>query len=260
MKVNFFTKLFVVLVLSAGLVAFSLAIAYAQARDHVATGVLTTGSGGITGRGSGDYALAGGTLAIHSAYAEYEEESVFAGFSLVTKQTAPGGGVGQDAGIFVGGGIGKKGHSLELTLTIADVSQFQDFLISAKYQFLSETSSRPAMAIGVEAINEIPTQLERSPYIVASKSFLGPRIPIVASLGWGAGRFGNNFFGALTFIITRSWTLIAEYDGLGGNIGTSFVVKMAKGQSPIVVTAGIQDIFLSEYESTLTLGAGIKFR
>ncbi|NQS90048.1 YjbH domain-containing protein [Patescibacteria group bacterium] len=236
---------------------FSLTIAYAQ--NHAATGILSTGSAATTGRGSGDNSEAGGTLATHSAYAEDSEESYFAGFSLVTNQTAPGGGEGVDGGIFAGMGMGKKGNSIEVTLTMADVSDSKDFLISAKYQFLSETPSRPAMAIGVEAINEIPEQLERSPYIVASKFFPKLKLPVIVSLGWGAGRFGDNIFGGIAFVITRRWNFIVEYDGMGGNVGTSFAVKVPEGYPSLVITMGFQDAFASEYDSTFTLGAGIRF-
>lgn len=259
MRIDSFVKVSLVLMLSAGFVLFPLARACSQMENHVSTGVISTGSSGTTGRGSGNYSDAGGTLAIHSAYAEYTEKSFFAGFSLVTEQTAPGGGEGGDAGVFAGGGFGRKGSSLEITLTVADVSNFKDFLISGKYQFMAETPTRPAMAIGVEGIKEIPGQLERSPYIVGSKFFPKLKLPVIASLGWGSGRFNNSIFGGLAFVITRSWTFIAEYDGLGANVGTSFAVKIFKDR-PVTFTLGVQDAFASEYDSTFTFGAGIRFR
>lgn len=244
--------------LVALVIGFPLSV-YAQVSNHVATGVVATGADGITGRSSGDNAEVGGTLAIHSAYAEYSEESYFVGFSLVEDQTAPG-GEKTDMGMFGGLGVGRKGNSLELTLTVADVSDFKDFLFSAKYQFLEETPTRPAMAVGVEGINEIPEQLERSPYIVASKFFFNPRVPLILSLGWGSGRFNDSFFGALALILSPSWSLIVEYDGLGGNVGTSFLLPLPGIQSPCVLTLGIQDAFWSDYDSTFTLAGGIRFR
>jgi len=105
-------------------------------------------------------------------YAEYSEESYFAGFCFNTNDTGQG--------IFAGTGLGKRGNSLELVLTMADVSEFSDFLVSAKYQFLDETASRPAMAVGVDAINEVPEQMSSSPYVVASKFFPKLKLPVIA--------------------------------------------------------------------------------
>ena len=237
---------------------FSLTIAQADAQNHAGTGVLSTGSSATGGRGSGDNSDAGGTIATPSGYADYTGESFFTGFSLVNEQTAPG-GEGLDGVLFAGGGIGEKGNSLEVTLTMADVSRCAALLCSTKYQFMAEGPSQPAVSVGVEAINEIPEQLERSPFIVASKFFDYPRLPIVASLGWGAGRFGESFFGALALIITKRWNFIVEYDGLGGNVGTSFALRLFEGRRPIVITVGAQDVFVSEYETTFTIGAGMTF-
>ena len=237
---------------------FSFTIAQADMQNHAGTGGLSTGSSCITGRGSGNNSDAGGTISTPSGYADYTGESFFTGFSLVTEQTAPG-GEGLDGVLFAGGGIGEKGNSLEVTLTMADVSNVKDFFVSAKYQFMADSPSQPALSVGVEAINEVPGQLERSPFIVASKFFDYPRLPIVASLGWGAGRFGENFFGAIALIVTKQWNLIVEYDGMGGNLGTSFALRLFEGRRPIVVTVGAQDVFASEHESTFTIATGITF-
>lgn len=226
---------------------------HANIEGCLAGGGTSTGSDATTNRGSGGRSLAGGTISTHSAYGEYTGESYFVGFALNT-----GGGGGES--IFAGTGLGKKGNSLELTVTMADVSQFSDILFSAKYQFLGETATRPAMAVGIDAINEIPDQMERSPYVVISKYFPTGRLPMVVSLGWGSGRFQDSFFGALAFILGRQWNVIVEYDGLGGNAGISFGTELPlRKPLPLVVTLGFQNAFASDEESVLSIGAGIRF-
>jgi len=227
-------------------------LVHAQVEGCAALGLTCTGGDSTTSRGCGGHSLAGGTIATHSAYGEYTGESHFAGFAF----NAGGGG----ETIFAGTGLGKKGSALELALTMADISEFSDFLVSAKYQFLRESPTRPAMAVGIDAINEIPDQMETSPYIVTSKYFPIGRLPLVASLGWGSGRFQDNFFGALAFILGRQWNFIVEYDGLGGNVGLSFGSELSLWRPfPVVVTLGFQNAFASEEESAFSVGAGIRF-
>jgi len=243
------------------LLLFALVHAMANDNNHIeegclakaclATGITSTGSEATTGRGRGK-SQAAGTIATHSAYAEYGKGSYFMGFCLNANNTGQA--------IFAGTGLGKKGNSLELVLTMADVSEFDDFLISAKYQFLGGTRSRPAMAVGIDAINEIPEQMQSSPYIVASKCLPIAKLPLLASLGWGSGRFQDNFFGSLAFILSRRWNFIVEYDGVGGNVGTSFVVELPLGKPlPVVVILAVHNAFASDEESTFGVGAGIRF-
>lgn len=252
MRANSIVRVVLVFVLAVIFTLLPFTVVHAYTEGCLAGGGTSTGSDATTSRGSGDHSEAGGTIATHSAYAEYSEESYFAGFSLNTNNTGQG--------IFVGVGIGKRDSSLELVLTMADVSEFNDFLISAKYQFLGETLSRPAIAVGVDAINEIPGQMQTSPYIVASKFFPKVKLPLLVSLGWGSGRFRDNFFGSLAFVLRRHWNFIVEYDGAGGNVGISFGSEVSLWKSfPVVVTLGVQNAFASDEESTFSVGAGIRF-
>jgi len=176
MKANSVVTGVLVLLLSAAFTLLPFTLVHAYSEGCLAGGVASTGSDATTSRGSGGHSEAAGTIATHSAYAEYGEESHFVGFGF----NIGGGG----EGIFAGTGIGKRDSSLELVLTMADVSEFSDFLISAKYQFLGETFALPAMAVGVDAINEIPEQVHSSAYIVVSKAFLPTvKLPVLASLG-----------------------------------------------------------------------------
>ncbi len=251
---NSITRAVSVLIVSVVFTLLPFTLAYAYIEGCLAKGVTSTGSDATTSRGCGEcaYSQASGTIATHSAYAEYSEESYFAGFCFNTNDTGQG--------VFAGTGLGKKGSSLELVLTMADVSEFSDFLISGKYQFLDETASRPAMAAGVDAINEIPEQMHTSPYIVASKCYPRGKLPFLASLGWGSGRFQDNFFGSLAFVFHRNWNLIVEYDGAGGNVGISFGSEVELWKPfPMVVILGVQNAFASDEESTFSVGAGIRF-
>ncbi len=252
MRANCVLRVVLVFVLSVIFTLLPFTLAHAYIEGCLAKGVTSTGSDATTSRGSGGHSEAGGTIATHDAYAEYSEESYFAGFGINTNNTAQG--------IFAGTGIGKRGSSLELVVTMADVSEFSDFLFSAKYQFLGETLSRPAMAVGVDAINEIPGQMHSSPYIVASKFFPKVKLPVIASLGWGSGRFRDNFFGILAFVLSRHWNFIVEYDGAGGNVGISFGSEVSLWRPlPVVVILGVQNAFASEEESVFSIGGGIRF-
>lgn len=224
------------------------------AKGCLATGITSTGSGATTSRGSAGcgYSQAAGTIATHTAYAEHSKGSYFAGFSFNTNNTGQG--------IFAGTGLGKEGSSLELVLTMADVSEFSDFLISAKYQFLGETPSRPGLAVGIDAINEIPEQMQSSPYVVASKCLRRARLPLLVSLGWGSGRFQDRLFGSLAFILSRRWNFIVEYDGVGGNVGVSFATELLLWRPlPVVAILAVHNAFASDEESTFGVGAGIRF-
>ena len=90
--------------------------------NHLSTGVSSTGSEGITACSSGVFFNAAANLSTPRAYTATGEDGIFAGFSFVANQTAPGGG-GADGALFIGAGFGKPGLSVELTLSASDVSE-----------------------------------------------------------------------------------------------------------------------------------------
>lgn len=253
MKVTTFLRVSVITGLTIIVLVIVSLTASAQYTGHLSTGVSSTGSEGTTGTSSGGESDAAGNISTPSGFTETGEDSIFAGFSVVANQTAPGGS-GADGGLFVGAGFGKPGKSFELTFTIADVSEFSDLVVSGRLGFQKESGSIPAIALGVEGLFEVPGQLEHSPYIVASKTFPQAKIPFIASLGWGGGRFEDNFFGALAIVLKREMNFIVEYDGAGGNLGLSYALK-----KNLVLTLAWQDAFASEQESTLALGGAITF-
>ena len=253
MKVTTFSRVSVITSLTVIVLIVVSLTASAQYTSHLATGVSSTGSEGTTGTSSGGESDAAGNISTPSGFTETGEDSIFAGFGVVANQTAPG-GAGADGGLFVGAGFGKPGKSFELTFTIADISGLDDLVISGRLGFQKESGSIPAIALGVEALFEVPGQLEPSPYIVASKTFPQGKLPFIASLGWGGGRFEDNFFGALAIVLKREMNFIVEYDGAGGNLGISYAPK-----KNLVFTFALQDAFASEQDSTLALGGAITF-
>lgn len=251
MKAYFVLRVVLMFVLLVIFTLWPLTVVHAHVEGCACLGLCCCGSDAATCKGCGGHSLAGGTIATHSTYGQYSGASHFVGFGFNTDNTAQT--------VFGGTGFGKRGNSLELTVTMTDISEFNDFLFSAKYQFLRETATRPAIALGVDAINEIPGQMPTSFYIVASKYVPLRRLPVVASLGWGSGRFQDNLFGALAFILGRQWNFIVEYDGLGGNAGVSFGTEISLWRPfPVVFLLGLQNAFASEEESVVTLGAGIE--
>jgi hypothetical protein len=100
-------------------------------------------------------------------------------------------------------------------------------LLNAKYRFMPETSSQPAVAAGVIDITD---DIDATVYIVASKSFgcairtwegetLTPRIHV----GFGGGRLSGLFGGVSTYIGNRI-QLMAEWDSEEVNVGARWRV------------------------------------
>lgn len=100
-------------------------------------------------------------------------------------------------------------------------------LLNAKYRFVPETMSHPAIAAGIADItNEIQTTV----YAVASKTIgcdmrvwegenLSPRIHV----GFGGGRLSGLFAGATAFVGNRL-ELMAEWDSKDVNVGARWRV------------------------------------
>ena len=129
MKVTTFLRVSVITGLTIIVLVIVSLTASAQYTGHLSTGVSSTGSEGTTGSSSGGNSDAAGNISTPSGFTETGEDSIFAGFSVVANQTAPGGS-GADGGLFVGAGFGKPGKSFELTFTIADISEFSDLVVS----------------------------------------------------------------------------------------------------------------------------------
>mgnify|MGYP001005951568 CR=1 FL=1 len=95
-------------------------------------------------------------------------------------------------------------------------------LLNAKYRFMPETATHPAIAAGIADITD---EIETTVYAVASKSFgcslrawqgeyLTPRVHV----GFGGGRLSGLFAGASAYIGNRV-QLMAEWDSKDTNVG-----------------------------------------
>jgi hypothetical protein len=103
--------------------------------------------------------------------------------------------------------------------------------LRGKYRLLRETSSAPALAVGIQDIGE--EDLDVSPYLVISKN-LGPDLDVDGYLGVGGGQI-DGIFGGLskTFTISPSQRggnnlsriqLILEFDSDNLNLVSKFQI------------------------------------
>lgn len=103
--------------------------------------------------------------------------------------------------------------------------------LRGKYRLLKETSSAPALAVGIQDIGE--DDLDVSPYIVISKN-LGPDLDVDGYLGVGGGEI-DGIFGGLskTFNISPAQRgssnlskiqLILEFDSDNLNLASKFKI------------------------------------
>ncbi|NLW49002.1 MAG: YjbH domain-containing protein [Firmicutes bacterium] len=103
--------------------------------------------------------------------------------------------------------------------------------LRGKYRLLRETSSAPALAIGIQDIGE--EDLDVSPYLVISKN-LGPDLDVDGYLGVGGGAI-DGIFGGLSKIFRISPAqrgsnnlsriqLILEFDSDNMNLATRFQI------------------------------------
>ncbi len=188
------------------------------------------------------------TITAPSAYCAYSGIYYAGAFGIRQITYDPSGrrSSGLDGALTVGLGLGNPGHGLQLSATVADVSNFTDIYGNAKWQLTPEGTSLPALAVGLENVfaNVSERQAVRTPYVVASRTFWNrQRVltgqPLFArttlSVGYGGGRFGHQPFAALaTSLSSRSQALL-EHDRWGTSIGYS-VAPLAR-QPGIVLTA-----------------------
>lgn len=127
---------------------------------------------------------------------------------------------------------------LEVGLSVIDLDDDRPWrdgetfiTLRGKYRLLRETSSAPALAIGVQDIGE--EEIDISPYLVISKN-LGPDLDVDGYLGVGGGGF-DGIFGGLskTFKISPTQRggnnlsqiqLILEFDSENMNFASRFQI------------------------------------
>lgn len=97
-------------------------------------------------------------------------------------------------------------------------------LVNAKYRFLPETGTQPALAFGV---SDITGEIDSTPYLALSKSLdwqgsslRAPRVHV----GVGGGRLDGVFAG-LSAAVTKSTLLMVEYDTNDLNFGAQWAAS-----------------------------------
>jgi hypothetical protein len=217
-------------------------------------------------------AFPGGTAAdnisTHNAFSAYSG-IYFIGFSGIRQKTRTEAGIvtGTDGAAVIGIGFGRPSRALEVSVTMADISEHNDFFPNLKIHFKNETKTSPAWAVGMEDVTDriSKAQAERSAYITATKSFWSRNqvergkmlfARTVVSLGWGTGRFDNNPFGSVSTSLTDRAKGILEYDGRGVNAGLS-IAPMRSYPGLVFLVAG-QDLNHSDIR-TVSAAAGVTF-
>ena len=131
---------------------------------------------------------------------------------------------GRNGTASVGVGFGVARRPVWISAQYLSNESFQtggDAVYNALLQLAPETSSVPAIAIGVQ---DIDNGRERSPFLVATKQLRAAR-PLFATLGVGRGRFaGSTIFGGISYSPADRVSLDAEYDGLQLNVGAGYAV------------------------------------
>jgi len=194
----------------------------------------------------------------------------YVGASAIRQRTKTPSGVvtTTDGSALFGLGLGEcRGHPIELSLTVGDVSGFGDVFYNVKGLVTPETRSTPAIAIGAEDVTDTArsAQAERSVYAVATKSIWSRRrveagdalfARSVVSVGYGTGRFGNEPFVALSTSISARSKAIIELVDSDFNVGIS-LAPLRDYPGVVGIIGGVR---LNDSElRTITAGVGITF-
>ena len=135
---------------------------------------------------------------------------------------------------------------LEVAYSRLSPNHGEDFnMYSAKYQFVPETITTPAVAVGVEDFGD---EIERSSYVVATKE--GPW-GVRGHAGVGTGRFSNGFVALEKQFKVNSkafnLSLALEYDGHDFNYGATVPMgKMLQAEAGVrskALYVGVKSVF-----------------
>jgi hypothetical protein len=129
---------------------------------------------------------------------------------------------------FVDGGLrtGLIRDQLEVGFTVIGFDGGDtEFLGNAKWNFLRETDSRPAVAVGViDAFDQL--DVDPSFYVVASKYFtrseIEQRFALKGHVGWGMGIFDDEFFAGAELFFDRNLSAMVEFVNDDFNIGARY--------------------------------------
>lgn len=159
----------------------------------------------------------------------------------------------------IAAGFGPDGNGLYLAAMLTGNGNWGEPAHNIQYQILSETDSRPAVAIGIvdifnmrpEKRSEIFEGGGRSFYAVATRGYPDARYPSYWTVGVGDGRFNDRLFGGVCVDVSPRLKLAAEYDGWNVNVGAAWDA-WRNDQWHAVVLAGLTDLDRWTVGATLT--------
>ncbi len=159
----------------------------------------------------------------------------------------------------IAAGFGPPGNGLYVAAMLTGKGNWGEPAHNLQYQILSETDSRPAVAIGVvdifnmrpEKLSEIFAGGGRSFYAVATRGYPDAKHPSYWSVGVGDGRFNDRLFGGVCVDVSLRLKLAAEYDGRNVNAGAAWDA-WRNDQWHAVVLAGLTDLDRWTIGATLT--------
>lgn len=158
-------------------------------------------------------------------------------------------------------GCGPEGHGLYLAAMLTGKGNGGEAAYNLQYQILSETDSRPALAIGVvDILNMRPERQSdifggggRSFYLAATRGYPDARYPSYWTVGVGDGRFNDHPFAGVCVEVSPRVKLAAEYDGWNVNAGAAWDAWHTDRWHAIVL-AGLTDLDRWTVGATLTRG------
>ncbi len=126
---------------------------------------------------------------------------------------------GNGSGVFAAGFFGGP----RLFVSAMKVSHLWDesLAVSAQVSIRPETSRAPEIAVGCQDILGKETD-GTSPYVALTKSLLFGGRRVIATVGFGGGRFLDNAFGGLSMPLGDSFNLAVENDGYQFNTGVGW--------------------------------------
>ncbi|MCX6343537.1 MAG: hypothetical protein NT018_00515 [Armatimonadetes bacterium] len=148
---------------------------------------------------------------------------------------------GNGSGVY-GMGFGTWPRLYVSGMAVSSIIFSDSKVFNAQFQFVKETDSTPALAIGAQDIlnkegadNKATTNTGIGYYGVATKRFKIGERDVYGVLGYGAGKFADSIFGGVSTPLSDKFTFTTEYDGYQFNTGLAW--RPTGRKSPVTVLA-----------------------
>jgi hypothetical protein len=182
-----------------------------------------------------------------SCAVSYASGSINGGFALAFEGSDVNGTLATTVG------VGPRGHGVSATAMFVEEA-FSVVALNLQAQVLKETSSQPAVSIGMlDVFNRREARLHaiadrggRSAFIAATKRFEVDERPLHVTVGFGNHRFNERPFVGASYDACRRVKVLAEYDGFGVNAAAAAqVLPQRKGSDQpdaLTVFVGVADL------------------